>query len=101
MPHIRRGPTATVIGPAASVPIKRERLHEAAQHGEDLTPALVRHDLLDQGDVTDETDTVTHPEDDGADTSDREIRADGADRHTGRRDEERGAVARRTPSVAR
>ena len=72
---------------------QRERLHEAAEHGEDLASALVRDDLLDQGHVADETDAVTDPEDDGADAPDREVRADGADRHAGGGDQERGAVA--------
>ena len=72
---------------------ERERLHEAPEHREDLAPAVVGDDLLDQRHVADEADAVADPEDDGADAPDREVRADGADRDTCRGDEERGPVA--------
>ncbi len=82
-----------MTGPAASVPTQGERLHEAAEHCEDLSPPFIRHDLLDQGDVADEPDPVAHAEDDSADTPDCEVGADGADGHARRSDEKRGTVA--------
>ena len=93
MPHIQ--PRADGLGDRAGRERadQRERLHEAAEHGEDLPSSLVRDDLLDQGHVADEADPVPDAEDDGADTPDREVGADGADRHARGGDEERGAVA--------
>ena len=93
MPHIKRGPIASVIGPAASVPISVKVMHEAAEHGEDLAAPVVRHDLLDQRHVADEADAVPDPEDDCPDAADRKLGADGADRDAGRGDQERGAIA--------
>ena len=82
MPQIE--PRADRLGhrPGCERAEERERLHEAAEHGEDLPAAVVRDDLLDQRDVADEADPVADPEDDGADAAERELRADGADRDT-------------------
>ncbi len=93
MPHMGRGPTAFRHRPCGERPDQRERLHEASEHGEDLAAPIVRDDLLDQGHVADETDPVADAENDGPDTADREVRADGAQSDPGRRDEKRGAIA--------
>ena len=85
MPHIRRGPIGLGQRAGRQRPDQRERLHQAAEHGEDLAATLVRDDLLDQRHVADEADAVSDPEDDGADAADREIGADGADRDAERR----------------
>ena len=93
MPHISRGPTDVGDRAGGKRADQRERLHEAAEHGEDLAAPVVRDDLLDQRHVADEADPVPDPEDDRADAADREIGADGADRDAGGGDEERRAIA--------
>ena len=93
MPHIRRGPTDSVSGPAASVPISVNvctRLPSTAK-----TWPRRSSETTCWINVMLQTRPMPFPipKMSGADAADREIGADRADRDAGCGDEERGAVA--------